>query len=216
MTEDLGPIRPSKRWYWIGGIIAVIGGVLQVVAGIWYFSLMFGDAADLDTNSDELDELVLLSASERQPVTLPEPGRYYVYVASPGEDPFDTLVLSPDDVEVRADEGSAPLPVEPAQRQIRFDHGSNTAGAQLEFDVEDPGTYEITVLVEGAPDTDLFVGPEVESSPPLFGSWEVRRAMIANLLTGSLFVVGKVILIITAAKRSAEEARRRRAAQVGA
>ena len=209
MTDDLGPIRPGKHWYWIGATIALIGGVLQIGAIVMYFAAMADSTGDLGADADDLDELVLLGESDRQPVDFPDVGRYYVYVESPGDDPFDALVLAPEDVRVRADEGSAPLTVRPAQEQIRFEHGTNTAGAQLEFDIETPGTYEVAVFADDVPQTALYVGPEVERGSSAFGSWEVRRAIIANLLTGSLFVVGKVILIITAAKRSAEESRRR-------
>jgi hypothetical protein len=209
MSDEAAELRPAKLWYWVGGILAAVGGVLQVVGGAWYLSLLVEDGL-FDTTADELTDLARVTPGEPDVVSFPEPGRYFVYVQSPSGDPFESLVLSGEDVVVEPVSGGPPIAVEPAESQIRVRRDGGSLGAQLEFEIEEPGRYEVTVA-ERAEGQELFVGPRVESSvPDLFASGDMGTAVVVNLLSGLVFMGGQAVVIVTAVRRSMAESRRRR------
>jgi hypothetical protein len=213
MSDEAAELRPAKVWYWVGGILAAVGGVLQVVGGAWYLSLLV-DEGLFDTTSDELSELARVTPGDPDVVSFPDPGRHFVYVQSSSSDPFESLVLSGDDVVVDPVSGGPTIDVEPSESEIRVRRDGGSLGAQLEFEIEEPGRYEVAIAGR-AEGNELFVGPRVESSvPDPFGSGEMRAAVVVNLLSGLVFMGGQAVVIITAVRRSMGESRRRRWAQL--
>ena len=208
-TDPADPIRPSTRWYWVGGVLVGVGMIMQVVGqASWLTS--FRDVFDDFQGPDALERIRAPGEGE---VFLEEPGEQIVYVEAVGRVPRRARPLT---VRIRPADGGETIPLDPIDHDATYRSVQRRGLGALQFEIDEPGRYRVEVD-EAPPRTSaVAIGPEV----PEFGftGWPFgdgfTRTFIVSTIGSVFFFGGVTILIVTGVSRTREASRRRRLAML--
>ena len=180
------PIRPRALWYWIGAavIIAAVGGAV-----FWLVSGVLG----LD---DRVDGFERVPYPDGGTVTIDEPGEYVIYTESfSGEEQAGGLLL----VDPDGDTVDTRLYVS----SLTYDFGGQAGAASQTFTAEQAGDYELSSTgLDSSGISSLAVGKSIGG--------DIVSAVVGAFVIGGLGVlVGAVVLIVTAVRRSRAKRERR-------
>lgn len=181
----LAPLRPKAVWYWVGAIImtvALAAAVLLFVKGIFGF---VGQVDDFSRVSVPGSEVVNLEKGE------------WVLYHEPSVGSFTSM--SHLDLEVSTVPGERSVTVQSSGLGMTYSDGARDGVAVGRFDAPAEGNYRITV-----DDTDNTHGGQVAVGRPLFDG--VIPWMVGSVAVGGVgFVVGIVIIIVVAVRRSRDK-----------
>ena len=196
MGDAVAPARvpsvPGRRHYVVGGAI--------VIAGVGLFAFFLLRAVN------DYTPHIRAAVPGTHNIELDDAGKYTVFyeyrsvidgrVYSTGETLSEILVM------VRRDRESEPLElVKPAHR-TSYDHGARAGGSMLEFQIEEPGTYEFTAIYS----TGVGVGPSVVLAIGRFSLFRevlgVLILLVGGVLIGGFIVVRAFVRRHNAAARS--------------
>lgn len=192
------PITPGTGWYWLAGVIGLVGIVLGITIAV---RTAVGWA-------DRIDDFQRVDVPGSGTVVLEEPGDYTIYYEfALGEDALDVraeqtevTLVAPDGSEVALDEYDS---------RVTYETGDHGGEALFSFTADEAGEYEVTA--EGARDDILDDGP-------LQGEVAVGRGLGRGIVAGVLgalavglggVLVGTVMAIVVGVTRSRERQRRR-------
>ncbi|MEP1126541.1 MAG: hypothetical protein ABJH68_21865 [Ilumatobacter sp.] len=167
-AQPKADIRPRARWFWIGGLVMVLGVVLAIVLGV------FGVIGISDT----VDDFARVSPGTDE-VRIDSAGDYVIY-AEDGSFFADVQVLSPD---------GEPVTTSRYSTELTYDLGGRNGQAVSTFEAPSSGTYTVTT------DTRIAIGPSVAGEL-------VRAILIPFIVTGLGILLGLIVIIVTAVKRS--------------
>lgn len=180
------PARPSTVWYWVAGVVLVVGVVAGVVVGF----LGYLDALD------EFDTFPRLTAPGASEVVVDDPGDLVIYHQGSAPPSLPELELS-----VTGPSGA--VGVEPYDATLIFETGEGRARALATFDAVETGTYR--VAAQGTANGHLTVGPS--------WAWVALPAVLGGLaIAGVSIIAGAAIWLTTIIRRSNATARASRAA----
>lgn len=208
MTATTAEIRPKALWYWVGGGLMVLGVVAAVVVFIAAFQKPLDRYREI---SDKIDSFQSFRVPGRARVTLETAGDVVIYVEGADDSLDSTVDLDPSSVTVESTEpDSTPLEV----RSVPFTETLNFSGpseqTSLEFTVDEPGQYLITVSEVPPGVTTIAVGPPLDVAGALKAT---ALAILVPMGIGGLLVAGgAVVLIVTGVRRSGAARRLRMAA----
>ncbi|MDQ4133307.1 MAG: hypothetical protein M3179_08900, partial [Actinomycetota bacterium] len=179
------PIRPSRVWFWVGGLLAILG---LAAAGIW-IGLAVKDMID---RTDDLQRVSLPGTGR---VTFDDPGSYTVYVEAPGADDED-VDLPRGQVFMEPVDGGDPIEFEEYDGTFTYNWGGHEGRAVLTFEIADPGAYRVRTETEsGQPEGDVAIGESLIGDLP--------RHVVLALIVALLALVGAAVIITgTAGRRS--------------
>jgi hypothetical protein len=207
-------IKPGKGWYWLGGLLiagGIIGAIALGVAGVVRFISAL----------DDFGRFAVVDGAGSATVRFDKSGDYSIYyenkskvcrdldAAAAGDctkervsadsDPPGDLVAG---ISISNDQGS--LSVEPSNTSIDYDFGDYAGKEVATVQVDQPGSYTMTVTTERTEPFTVAIGKGAVSSvlPWLAGAGLVFLAGLA---------LGLVAIIVTAVKRG-----RRKRAQAAA
>lgn len=185
-TASVVPSRPSTVWYWMAGIVLIVGVVAGVVIGI----LGYLDALD------EYDAFPRLAAPGAAEVVVDDPGDLVIYhqgSALPSLAEVELSVIGP----------SGSVAVQPYETTLIFETGEGRARALASFDAADSGTYRVEA--HGTAAGHLAVGSS--------WVWVALLAVLGGLaIVGVSMVAAVGIWLTTIIRRSNATARASRAA----
>jgi hypothetical protein len=188
------PLKPSTLWYWIGGLVMLIGviggtvfGIVRVVGAI-----------------DDVDDWPRVDIPSSDELTLDE-GEYDLFLEYPGAAQttyYDGFVDDPD-VELVDDRGDAVFgAVYSDFSTTTYSYGNHEGRSFAVLDVPADGTYTLEVRGEPRPGQQVAVAaddPVVGILVGVFGGMGIA---------GFAVLVGAILMIVTAVKRSRERKRR--------
>jgi hypothetical protein len=207
-------IKPGKGWYWLGGLLiagGIIGAIALGVAGVVRFISAL----------DDFGRFAVVDGAGSATVKFDKSGKYSIYYESKSKvcrdlnasaggncakesisadsDPPGDLVAG---ISISNDQGS--LSVEPSDTSIDYDFGDYAGKEVATVQVDQPGSYTMTVTTERTEPFTVALGKGAVSSvlPWLAGAGLVFLAGLA---------LGLVTVIVTAVKRG-----RRKRAQAAA
>lgn len=202
-TQEL---RPKSFWYGIGGGLIGLGFIAGMVVFAVAFREPFQQFQDL---TDQIDAMQRVSVPGEGRVNLDSPGEFFLYVERSGSTaPLGTLSESAVTVE-SVEPDSTPLVLRTVSFNESYNFGGPAGRSAFAFTVDDPGEYLITVT-DAPPDvSNVAVGPRLD----LLGAiGSVFVAIFVPIGVGGLFVlVGGIVLIVTAVRRSGSAKRQRMA-----
>lgn len=177
-----GPIRPRKTWYWVAGVVAVVGLVAGLVVGVLGYL----------NGLDEYDTFPRLSAPGATEVEVADPGVLVIYHQGAGSTELGDLGVSV------VDPSGSEVTVEPYRSELIFATGEGQARAVATFDAVASGTYQVEAV--GTAGGHLAVGRSWAwiALPPILGGLAI---------VGVFFLVGVLIWLITIIRRSNAAAR---------
>jgi hypothetical protein len=185
-TSSVISARPSTAWYWVAGIVLVVGVAAGIVVGI----LGYLDALD------EYDNFPRLAAPGATEVVVDDPGDLVIYHQGstlPSLAEFELSVTGP----------SGAVAVEPYESTLIFETGEGRARALASFEAVDTGTYRVEA--QGTATGHLAVGPS--------WAWVALPAVLGGLaIVGVSVIAGVAIWLTTIIRRSNAKARASRAA----
>jgi len=180
-ADDSG--RPSSLGFWLGGLL-IIGGI--VGGGIWL-------AMGLSGFSDEIDDFERVPVGRISTIELDE-GDYVVYAESGGGLPQDNYING---IRMRpAEEGRGEeIEFEDYVAEFTYDFGGRAGRAQLTFEIEDGGEYDVRVDDgPGTTATTAAFGPSVAG--------DLVSAIVGLLvIAGVGIVLGIICIVVTAIRR---------------
>jgi hypothetical protein len=185
-TSSVISARPSTAWYWVAGIVLVVGVVAGVVVGI----LGYLDALD------EFDTFASLVAPGATELVVDDPGDLVIYHQG-------STLPSLAEVELSVTGPSGAVAVEPYESTLIFETGEGRAWALASFAAVDIGTYRVEA--QGTATGHLTVGPS--------WAWVALPAVLGGLaIVGVSVIAGVAIWLTTIIRRSNAKARASRAA----
>lgn len=176
------PIRPTRTWYWVAGVVTVVGLVVGLAVALFgYFDAL-----------DEFDAFPGLSTPGTTEVVVDEPGDQVIYYQGAGFTDLAALGISATDPS-----GSA-VEVEVYGSELIFHTGEGQTRAVATFEADTTGTYRVEA--EGAAGGTLAVGPS--------WAWIALPPVLGGLgLAGFSFMVGALMWLVTIIRRSNAAAR---------
>lgn len=182
-TAGTVPSRPSTAWYWVAGIVLVVGVAAGIVVGI----LGYLDALD------EYETFPGLAAPGATEVVIDDPGDLVIYHQG-------STLPSLAEVELSVTGPSGAVAVEPYETTLIFETGEGRARALASFDAVDTGTYRVEA--RGTVTGHLTVGPS--------WAWVALPAVLGGLaIAGVSVIAGAAIWLTTIIRRSSAKARTR-------
>ena len=186
---DPKDLRPSRLWYWLAAIPAIVGMAVAVV-----FVLAFIDRLDpdLDNFTSNRTAAVNLNSGDRA-----------IYVQT--RDRNRPLVLPPGELRCRVSfvgSDSAPLKVESTSGST-LDVNSDSYASEFKFHAPHDGPY--SVRCDGPANVPLAIGPHLS-----FGLFGPLFAAIGAFGLG--VILAAVIAVVTGVKRSNHKQRLQREA----
>jgi hypothetical protein len=202
------PLRPRGWWYGVGGGIIAVG----LIAAVVIFAVAFQDTFDEFREIErEVEAFQRVPAPGDGTITLPEPGEYTVYV----EGSFDASdPVSAPEIEIESVEpDSQPLALRPADTEFTYDFSGPAVHSVFDFTAPDAGDYRVDV---GEPPFGVS-GVAVGEDPDILGAvGSILIAVFVPMGVGGLFLIlGLVVIIITAVRRSKAQRLRRQATFAG-
>jgi hypothetical protein len=172
-------LRPSRLWYWLAAIPAIVGALIGVV-------LLIAFVEQLDPDIDNF------RANEAAAVDL-KSGDRAIYIQT--RDNNRTLFIPPGELRCQVafiGSDSLPLKVESAGSST-LDSGSDSYASEFKFHAPHDGPY--SVRCDGPADLRLAIGPHLS-----FGLFGPLLAAIAAFGLGVILAV--VVAVVTGVKRS--------------
>lgn len=175
-------IGPTTTWYWVAGVVAVMGLVAGIAVGVWGY---------LDA-LDEFDAFPRLAAPGVTEVVVDDPGSVVIYHVGAGAPDLADLQLS-----VTGPSGSV-VAVQPYESELIFETGDGQARAVASFDAVGTGTYQVEAA--GTVGGHLSVGRS--------WVWVGLPAVLGGLaIVGLSFLAAVVMWLTTIIRRSNAAAR---------
>jgi hypothetical protein len=181
------PVRPSRTWFWISGLLiaaAIVCGILAVTSFV--------------SVSNQVKDFQRVSIPGRGPVTFSSTGDYLVFFEGPGQGSGRARLL------LRSASSGQPVRIAGLSgKSENYTLGGHSGQAVASFTITRTGRYELTAApLSGPPPTDVAVGRGL-------GGGIVRGILliVAGIL---LFIAAFITGLITAIRRS--RSRRRMAA----
>jgi hypothetical protein len=172
----------SKKGYWIGGGLIVLGGVL---AALW-FVISF---VRLD---DQIDGFARVPVPGEQTVRL-EARKYIVYYEG-----FAALEIipTPDELTIADAESGDDLEIEPYAGSLTYSFGERDGSAQGTVTPPRAGDYVVTTNSEDAGSNAAVALGDSIATPLL-------RTIVGTIVIGALLVLaGVIMLVVTAIRRN--------------
>jgi len=202
-------IKPGKRWYWIGAILLAVG----LIGGITIGTI---GVVRLVNTIDDFGRFKVEGGSGQASVEFAKSGKYSIYYESKSRVCADitqstgncqkTTVRGSHDppagLTLTLANASGPLTIKGSTRSFDYDFGDFSGKEIATVQVDQPGTYTMTVQSQGSGDFVIALGKGIVSSVL---PWLAVAALVG--LVG--VVLGLVAIIVTAVKRG----RRKRAAR---
>jgi hypothetical protein len=195
----MDPIRPSAAGYWIGGGILVVSVAASVV-------ILVQAAFGFIGNIDEFDRV---GVGESETIELDD-GEWVIYWEPDVGTTFADETLADFDIEVSpADAGESDaddLLVGPRSESETYSDGAREGYSIGDFHVAEAGDYVISVgqgdsQLSGSDESDFTATDgEIAIGRPLFESVFVRIGL-SFLIGAAGFIVGLIIMIVTAVRR---------------
>ena len=182
-------LRPSRLWYWLSPIPALIGAIVGV-----FFVVAFIDRLDPDIDNFRVNEPAAVDLQS---------GDRAIYVQT--RDNNRTLVVPPGELRCRVEfvgSDSVPLEVE-RTGNATLDANADSYAAEFKFHAPHDGPY--AVRCDGPEGVRLAIGPHLS-----FGLFAPLAAAIGAFGIGAILAV--VIAVVTAVKRSSHKQRLQREA----
>jgi hypothetical protein len=117
-------------------------------------------------------------------VQIDSTGDYVIYT----EDPYffgSVQIIDPD---------GGPVPTSPYRSDLNYDFDGRSGRAAATFDADATGDYTVTT------DTDVAIGPSIAGDL-------IRTILVPFLIGGVSFLVGLIVIIVTAVRRSRSKKR---------
>ena len=205
-------IKPGKVWYWIGGLlvaVGVIGGLVLALAGF----------LNLKNAIEDFGRFRITDGAGQATVSFEKPDTYSIYYESKSrvcEDLGDsggactTADISgesdpPAQLDVSISNESGALDVQDSDSSFTYSFGDFSGTEVKTVQVDEPGSYEMTVETRREGDFAIALGQDVVS---LTWPW-----IVGALALGAIgLLLGLLAIIVTAVKRG----RRKRAAAMEA
>ncbi len=205
-------IKPGKVWYWIGGLlvaVGVIGGLVLALAGF----------LNLKNAIEDFGRFRITDGAGQATVSFEKPDTYSIYYESKSrvcEDLADsggactTADISgesdpPAQLDVSISNESGALDVQDSDSSFTYSFGDFSGTEVKTVQVDEPGSYEMTVETRREGDFAIALGQDVVS---LTWPW-----IVGALALGAIgLLLGLLAIIVTAVKRG----RRKRAAAMEA
>jgi hypothetical protein len=185
---DDRPLRPSSAWYWVAGILAVVG----VVGAIVFSVVIVKDAVD------SVDDWPRVSVPGSEEVVL-DAGGHTLYLEYPGAGDYYTFV-DPPDVEITDPDGD-PVVVMPTTVRESYSWSGHSGVSFARFHADSDGLYEVEVRSEPRGTQEVAIGEGIDG--------RIALAVLGGMAIGGLSVlVALIIAIVTAVRRGKEKRRR--------
>lgn len=208
-------IKPGKGWYWLGGLLiagGIIGGIALGIAGVVRFISAI----------DDFGRFAVTDGAGSATVRFEKSGKYSIYYESKSkvcrdlatsedgdcaEESLSAESDPPDDlasgISISNDQGS--LDVNPSDTSVDYDFGDYAGKEVATVQVDDPGSYTMTVDTSRTSPFTVALGKGAVSSvlPWLAGA-------------GLVFLLGLVLGLITLIVTGVKRGRRKRAAAAAA
>jgi hypothetical protein len=183
---DASQLRPSRVWYWLSPIPAVVGTILAIV-----FVIAFIERLDPDIDNFR---------SNRAAVVDVQSGDRAIYVQT--RDNGRPLALPPGDLRCSVSFACEPVTVDGTSGST-LDVNSDSYVAEYKFDAPRDGPYRVSC--EGPEGLRMAIGPHLS-----FGLFVPLAIAIGAFLAG--VVATAVVVIVTAVSRSNHKQRLQREA----
>ena len=206
MTATLGEVRPRGWWYGVGGGLIGLGVAAAIVVFVLAFQRPLEEFREL---SDQIDAMERFPVPGEAVVTLDQPGEYVVYAEGDGIAPIGRVGATSVTVESTTPD-SRPLILRSVGIDETYDFGGHAGRSALEFTVDKPGDYRVTVGQVPASVTGVAVGPPVD----LFAAiGSIFVVIFVPFAVGGVFVLaGVIVLVVTGVRRTSSTRRVRTAA----
>lgn len=206
MTATLDEVRPRAWWYGVGGGLIGLGVVATIVVFLVAFQRPLEEFREL---SDQIDAMDRFTVPGEAVVTFDQPGEYVVYAEGDGLAPIGRVGAASVTVESTTPD-SRPLILRSVGIDETYDFGGHAGRAALEFTVDEPGDYRVTVGQVPASVTGVAVGPPID----LFAAiGSIFVVIFVPFAVGGVFVLaGVIVLVVTGVRRTSSTRRVRMAA----
>jgi hypothetical protein len=203
------PIKPGRRWYWIGGILIALGIATAVtLIAVW-----------LVRTSDTVDKFARFRVPPEgatQPLDFKKAGSYTIYYEWRSEftDPDGTKQSidnsehdAPSQLTIAVTGPNGPVPVTAHEDEdVTFSFNDKVGRAVAKVNIPSPGTYTMQVTSNATSPFAIAVGKGI-----------IRTVIPYALIGGGAFLLGLALgltcIIVTAVKRGRRKRERRAAEQ---
>jgi len=168
--------KPSVGWYWVAGVVALVGIVGAVVWGLASYAGI----------GDRVDGFARDALPGQVTVPIDAPGTYAVFYEAADTDRVPAL-----DVGVTGPDGAA-VPVAAYDADLRFDRDGVVSRAVATFDATGPGDYVVTATGVASGGATFAVG-----AIPATGVAAVIGTVVllfASVGTGTLIAIVTLVL----------------------
>jgi hypothetical protein len=202
------PIKPGKRWYWIGGILIAAGVATAIsLIAVW-----------LVRTSDTVDKFARFRVPPEgasQPLDFKKAGNYTIYYEWRSEfiDPDGTKQNidnsdhdAPSQLTIQVTGPNGPVPITGEDKDVTFSFNDKVGRAVAKVNIPAPGTYTMKVTSNATAPFAIAVGKGI-----------IRTIIPYALIGGGAFLLGLALgltcIIVTAVKRGRRKRDRRAAEQ---
>lgn len=186
---DPSQLRPSRVWYWLSAIPAVVGTILAIV-----FLVAFIEQLDPDIDNFRSNRATEVDVKSGERAIYVQTRRNNTPIQLPADELRCRVSLVARDQPIALDEVSGST----------LDVNTDSYAAEYKFDAPEDGRYR--VVCEGPEGVPLAIGPHLSLglfAPLIFA---IASFLIGAILTG-------VVLIVTAIRRSNHKQRLQREAR---
>lgn len=199
-------VRPRSIWYWAGAAVMVFGVVAAIVVFVFAFQGPVEEIRELDRKIDAMQRFPVPGDGR---VRLDGTGEFVIYAEGFGT-AAELGTFDPSSVTVEPTQGEpTEVVVEDVFVDETYDFGGPAGRASVEFTVDEPGVYLITIDSAPSGVNTAAVGRRLD----LIGTFtSIGVAILVPLGVGLLFLtLGGVIMIVTGVRRSSSSKRLRMA-----
>ncbi len=203
------PIKPGKRWYWIGGIL-IAAGIATAITLIAVWLVRTSDTVD------KFARFVVPPEGASQPLDFKKAGSYTIYYEWRSEftDPDGTKQDvdnsdhdAPSQLTIDVTGPNGPVPVTAHEDEdVTFSFNDKVGRAVAKVNIPAPGTYTMDVTSNATAPFAIAVGKGI-----------IRTIIPYALIGGGAFLLGLALgltsIIVTAVKRGRRKRERRAAEQ---
>ena len=206
-------IKPGKGWYWVGGLLLVVGLIGGAVLGLV-------GVLNLKNSIEDFGRFKVENGAGAATVTFEKPGEYSIYYESEskvcgdlgatGAEPCETVAVQGEDdppaqLDIAITSGDRSLPIGPAENSLDYSFSGFSGTEVATVDVDEAGAYSMVVETRREGEFAIALGKDVVSTilPWILG---------ALALAAVGLILGLLTLILTAVKRR----RRKREAAMAA